>query len=59
MPPRMSPDDLARAALVGLRQGEVVCVPALEDVAALHKLDESNRAVLSVSRTPALAARYR
>jgi short-subunit dehydrogenase len=59
MPPRMSPDDLARAALAGLRLGEVVCVPALEDVAVLQKIDESNRAALSVSRTPSLAARYR
>ena len=29
--PRMTPDDLARASLAGLRLGEVVCVPALEE----------------------------
>ena len=32
MPPRMSPDDVARASLAGLTLGEAVCVPALEDL---------------------------
>jgi uncharacterized protein len=59
MPPRMSPEDIARAALAGLARGEVVCVPALEDVAALQRLEEAQRAVLAVARTPDLAARYR
>jgi uncharacterized protein len=57
--PRMSPDDLARASLAGLRLGEVVCVPPLEDATALRRIDEANRAVLEVSRSTTIAARYR
>jgi short-subunit dehydrogenase len=59
MPERMNPDDVVRAALDGLSKGEVVCVPALNDVAALQRLDDAQRAVLAVVRTPALANRYR
>jgi short-subunit dehydrogenase len=59
MPPRMSPDDLARASLAGLALGEVVCVPALEDPAALARVDEAQRAVLAANRTTIPAARYR
>ena len=55
----MSPDDLARASLAGLRLGEVVCVPALEDAAAVQRIDAANRAVLEVSRSTTTAARYR
>ena len=57
--PRMSADDLARASLAGLRLGEVVCIPALEDATASQRIDEANRAVLQVSRSTAIAARYR
>jgi uncharacterized protein len=59
MPARMAPEDIARAALAGLAKGEVVCVPALEDPAALQRIDEAERAVLAFSRTPELASRYR
>lgn len=59
MPPRMAPEDVARASLAGLAQGEVVCVPALEDPAALQRIDEAERAVLGFARTPELASRYR
>jgi hypothetical protein len=57
--PRMSPDDLARASLAGLRLGEVVCVPALEDPSAVQRVDDASRAVLAVSRSTSIAARYR
>jgi short-subunit dehydrogenase len=57
--PRMSPDDLASASLAGLRLGEVVCVPALEDATALQRIDEANRTALEVSRSTSTAARYR
>jgi uncharacterized protein len=59
MPPRMAPEDVARASLAGLAQGEVVCVPALEDPAALQRIDEAERAVLGFARTPEIASRYR
>ncbi|HVZ86817.1 MAG TPA: SDR family NAD(P)-dependent oxidoreductase [Polyangia bacterium] len=57
--PRMSPDDVARAALAGLARGEVVCAPGLEDASAFQRLGEGQREVLSASRAPALASRYR
>ena len=56
--PRMSPEDLARASLAGLRLGEVVCVPALDDPAALQRIDEANQAALAVSRSTSVAPRY-
>lgn len=59
MPPRMDPNDVARASLAALARGEVVCVPALEDVSALQRIDEAQRAVMAVATTPTLAARYR
>ena len=57
--PRMTPDDLARASLAGLRLGEIVCVPALEDAAAAQRIDEANRTVLAAARSTTIAARYR
>lgn len=59
MPSRMSPDDVARASLAGLTMGEIVCVPALEDPAALQTVDEAQRAVFPSARMPILASRYR
>jgi len=59
MPPRMSPDDIAQASLAALALGEVVCVPALEDLGAVARADEAQRAVLPAARVPVLAARYR
>jgi uncharacterized protein len=58
MPPRMSADDVARASLAALTRGEVVCVPALEDVSALQKVDEAQRAVMAVATKPTIASRY-
>ncbi|HEX3903683.1 MAG TPA: SDR family NAD(P)-dependent oxidoreductase [Polyangia bacterium] len=57
--PRMSADDLARAALAGLRLGEVVCAPGIEDQAPLQAISAAQRAALANSRTTAPASRYR
>jgi short-subunit dehydrogenase len=59
IPPRMKPDDVVRASLKALTKGEVLCIPPLEDVAALQRLEEAQRAVVGTIRTPDLAARYR
>jgi short-subunit dehydrogenase len=59
MPPRMVPDDIVRAALQGLEKGEVVCVPALEDLGVLKQIDAAQGAGLAVGRVPGLASRYR
>jgi hypothetical protein len=59
MPPRMSPDDVARASLAALAKGEVVCVPALEDASVIEKIGEAQRAALAAATVPKLASRYR
>jgi short-subunit dehydrogenase len=59
MPPRMSPDDVARAALAGLAQGEVVCVPGLEDSSPLRQIDQAQGAALAAARSVEIATRYR
>jgi short-subunit dehydrogenase len=59
MPPRMVPDDVARAALAGLAKGELVCVPGLEDTSALRQIDDAQRTALSAARNVEIASRYR
>jgi len=57
--PRMSADDVARAALAGLRLGEVLCAPGMEDAAPLQKIGEAQQAALAAARATTPAARYR
>lgn len=58
--PRMSPEDVARAALAGLARGETLCVPGLEDPAKLDELVTAERALLTAAaRQTEIASRYR
>ena len=59
MPPRMAPEDIVQASLKALGEGEVVCVPALEDPNGFRTVGEAQRAVLGVAQKPTLALRYR
>ena len=60
LPPTMTADDVVRASLAGVAQGEIVCVPALGDAALLSRLAETQVAVLQAAAwQPALAERYR
>ncbi|HXJ24034.1 MAG TPA: SDR family NAD(P)-dependent oxidoreductase [Polyangia bacterium] len=59
MPPRMAPEDVARAALAGLAKGEVVCVPGLEDPAPLGQIDQAQAVALAAARSVEIATRYR
>ena len=54
----MQPDDLVSAALAGLKLGEVICVPALEDADLLTQIQESERKFFELSRTGSVAKRY-
>jgi short-subunit dehydrogenase len=54
----MSPEDVVTASLAGLKSGEVVCVPALDDPAALTQIWESERKMLEQSGSKNLAKRY-
>ncbi len=54
----MQPQDVVQASLAGLRLGEVICVPALDDPALLAQLEDDERRMFEASRTGKLATRY-
>lgn len=59
VPTAMAAEGVARASLAGLRLGETVCVPGLEDrTAALDALVAAETALLSGGNRPTPAARY-
>ena len=55
----MQPDELVDASLAGLKLGEVICVPALEDTSVLAQLQEDQRKMFKSSRTASVATRYK
>ena len=55
----MQPDQLVDASLAGLKLGEVICVPALEDVSLLAQIQESQKKFFESSRTGSVATRYK
>jgi uncharacterized protein len=55
----MQPDELVSASLAGLKLGEVICVPALEDTSLLEQIQEAERKFFESSRTSTVAKRYR
>ncbi|GAA2136260.1 SDR family NAD(P)-dependent oxidoreductase [Glycomyces algeriensis] len=60
IPSAMSAEGVVQASLAGLRLGEAVCVPGLEDqVAALDALAAAEGALLAGSTRPEPASRYR
>ncbi|CAM5585299.1 putative protein OS=Streptomyces aurantiogriseus OX=66870 GN=GCM10010251_57040 PE=4 SV=1 [Streptomyces aurantiogriseus] len=55
----MTPEGVAQAGLAGLRLGETICVPGLEDrTAALDALLAAETALLSGGNRPTPATRY-
>ena len=54
----MKPEDVVEASLVGLKLGEVICVPALEDANLLMQIQESEKKFFETSRMGNLAQRY-
>jgi short-subunit dehydrogenase len=61
LPPEIvsSPEDVVQASLAGLRLGEVVCIPSMEDPALLDRVWESERELFEQSRIGRNAGRYR
>ena len=55
----MKPEDVVQASLTGLKLGEVICVPALEDPDLLTQIQESQKRFFELSRSGSLATRYR
>jgi short-subunit dehydrogenase len=59
IPWAMSPDDVTSASLAGLRLGETVCIPGLQDqAAALDALLAAETALLTGGSRPDRATRY-
>ena len=55
----MKPEDVVQASLSGLKLGEVICVPALEDTGLLTQIQEDEKRFFELSRSGNLAARYK
>lgn len=54
----MKPEAVVHASLAGLRQGEVVCIPALDDPNLVTQHQESERRIIQQARAGRLANRY-
>jgi len=55
----MTPEDLVDASLAGLRLGEAICIPAMEDPELLIQIEESQKRFFEQTRTGRPAERYR
>jgi short-subunit dehydrogenase len=54
----MNPKDVVQASLVGLKLGEVICVPPLEDLSLLTQIQEDEKQFFELTRSGKLAKRY-
>jgi short-subunit dehydrogenase len=54
----MAPEDVVQASLMGLRTGEVICMPVLEDPGLLTQIQEAEGRLFELTRTGKLAGRY-
>ncbi len=52
------PEDVVTASLAGLRLGEVICAPGLDDVALIEQFRASEQQLVARGARGALAARY-
>ncbi len=57
-PIMMEAEDLVGASLAGLKLGEVICIPALEDADLLRQLQEDERLLFETAATGKVATRY-
>jgi uncharacterized protein len=57
--PVMQPDEVVAAALAGLRLGEVICVPGLNDPSMIGAVSQAQQALLLTAVSHPLADRYR
>jgi uncharacterized protein len=56
--PAMQPDEVVAAALAGLRLGEVICVPGLNDPSMIETVSQAQQALLLTAVRSPLADRY-
>ena len=57
--PVLRPGEVAAAALAGLRLGEAVCVPGLDDPSLIDAVSQAQQALLLTAVSSPLAGRYR
>lgn len=55
----MTSEDVVEASLAGLRLGEVICIPALDDPSLLAQIDEGQRRLWEHSNTGTIVERYK
>jgi short-subunit dehydrogenase len=55
----MQPEDLVEASLAGLKLGEVICIPAMEDTSLLTQIQESQKHFFDSTRSGIVAKRYK
>lgn len=55
----MKPEDLVDASLKGLQLGEVICVPAMEDINFLAQIQESQKQFFERTASGKVAGRYK
>ena len=55
----MKPEDVVQASLAGLKLGEVICVPAMEDPSVLAQIHEDEKRFFELTRSGNVAERYR
>jgi short-subunit dehydrogenase len=56
--PRLEPEDIVNASMIGLERGEVVCIPTLEETDRIQHHDQAEAEVLAANMRPTLAHRY-
>jgi short-subunit dehydrogenase len=56
--PRLEPEEIVKASMIGLELGEVVCIPTLEETDRLQHHDRAEGEVLAANMRPTLAQRY-
>jgi uncharacterized protein len=56
--PRLEPEEVVKASMIGLELGEVVCIPTLEETDRLQHHDDAEGEVFAAGMRPALAQRY-
>ena len=56
--PRLEPEDVVKASMIGLERGEVVCIPTLELTDLLPQHDQVEAEVFAAGMRPTVAQRY-
>jgi uncharacterized protein len=56
--PRLEPEEVVNASMIGLERGEVVCIPTLEETDRLQHHDQAEADLFAANMRASLAERY-